>query len=222
MHWYFRRILHEIKTLRAQLKYRSLDYLRAVDQDVDVFCTIDQEHARKAPHHTLSFDDEYFDDHYRTMRPAGSPETTMNRTHYAEDELETLLTRKSHLESRIDHLRQSREEVTAQLDHLGRILHTSSHARQRSATTSPHNRSTASPWHTNSLQRVSKKVTYRSYSTPATPVHHQFMNHRKRGTIALILLISTFVLSFSTNRFTSGRRLSNICSINIGSAFKYK
>ncbi|CAF1063580.1 unnamed protein product [Adineta ricciae] len=202
-----RRILHEIKTLRAQLKYRSLDYLRAADQDVDVFCTIDQEHARKVPHHTLSFDDEYLDDHYHTMRPAGSAETAMNRTHYAEDELETLLARKDHLESRIDHLRQSREEVTAQLDHLGRILHTSSHIRQRSATTSPHNRSTASPWHTNSLQRASKKVTYRSYSTPATPVHHQFMNHLRTDLLlaadSLTSALSTLVQHLNTNGVAS-------------------
>ncbi|UJR20870.1 hypothetical protein I4U23_023979 [Adineta vaga] len=185
-----RRILHEIKTLRAQLKYRSLDYVQTDHHDGSGFSTIEQQYSRTLPHKNS-------DDYYHSMRRAGSVETTKRRNRYFEVELDALLTHKYQLESRIDHLRQSQEELSTQLDNLGRILHSSPHSRQRSTTSSPHNHSCISPSHLNS-----KKVTYRSYSTPSTPIHHQFMNHLRTDLLlaadSLTSALSTLVQHLNT------------------------
>jgi hypothetical protein len=99
------------------------------------------------------------------MRRIGSVESA-NKNSYFEDELRMLLTRKNQLESRIDQLQQSREELTLQLDHLGRVL------QQRSTTSSPYGRLNISPSPMNS-----KNISFRSYSTPTTPIHHRFIKH---------------------------------------------
>lgn len=111
------------------------------------------------------------------MRRAGSTETNP----YLEQELQTLLSRKHQLESRIDHLQQSREELTTQLDSLGRIIRYSPHTQQRSATASPQGRLSVSPSRMvystlgNNLnsRKINQNVSFRSYSTPPTPIHDQ-------------------------------------------------
>jgi len=111
------------------------------------------------------------------MRRAGSTETNP----YIEHELQTLLSRKHQLESRIDHLQQSREELTTQLDTLGKILRSSPHTQQRSATASPHGRLSVSPSrmvynppiNNTNLKKSNQNVSFRSYSTPPTPIHDQ-------------------------------------------------
>ena len=106
------------------------------------------------------------------MRRAGSTETNP----YIEHELQTLISRKYQLESRIDHLQQSREELTTQLDSLGKILRYSPSTQQRSATASPHGRLSVSPsrmvYNTNT-KKSNQNVSFRSYSTPPTPIHDQ-------------------------------------------------
>ncbi|CAF1214457.1 unnamed protein product [Adineta steineri] len=174
-----RRILHEINTLRAQLKFRSLDYLNSNDYDTDNFSTIEQQYSQTLPNRksNIQHDSSSYPSNYdNKLRRAGSVETT-NKNCYIEDELRKLLARKYHLESRIDQLQQSREELTTQLDNLGRILHDSTHLRQRSATSSPYTRSCVSPSRINSQVINSKNISNRSYSTPTTPIHNQFMNY---------------------------------------------
>ena len=136
-------------------------------------------HQRTSPRHELS---SYH--HYQQQQPqstrqrihqirrAGSTETNP----YVEHELQTLLSRKQQLESRIDHLQQSREELTTQLDTLGKMIRYSPHTQQRSATASPHGRLSVSPsrmvYNTNP-RKPNHNVSFRSYSTPPTPVHDQ-------------------------------------------------
>ena len=138
-------------------------------------------HQRSSPRHELSSHQQYQQNQtsrqrLHQMRRAGSTETNP----YLEHELQTLLSRKHQLESRIDHLQQSREELTTQLDTLGRILRYSPHTQQRSATASPHGRLSVSPSRmvyqahggsTTSGRKVNTNVSFRSYSTPPTPLH---------------------------------------------------
>jgi hypothetical protein len=171
-----RRILHEIKILRTQLKYQSLEYINTNDYDTDAFSTIEQQYSRTLPHENSNLRREFSSYPNHQLRRTGSVETT-TKNPYLEDELQTLLARKSQLGSRIHHLQQSREELTTQLDHLGRILRYSPHLQQRSAASSPHTRSTVSPSRMNSHTFNSKKSSHRSYSTPSTPVHNRLMNN---------------------------------------------
>lgn len=137
-------------------------------------------HQRSSPRHELSSYHQYQQTptirnrHYQ-MRRAGSTETNP----YIEQELHTLLTRKHQLESRIDHLQQSKEELTTQLDTLGKLFRHSPHTQQRSATVSPHGRLSVSPSRMNyqthgsgtNSRKVNANVSFRSYSTPPTPIH---------------------------------------------------
>ncbi|CAF3495122.1 unnamed protein product [Rotaria sp. Silwood1] len=137
-------------------------------------------HQRTSPHHDLSSYQQYQQSQstrsrIHSMRRAGSTETNP----YLEQELQTLLSRKHQLESRIDHLQQSREELTTQLDTLGKILRYSPNTQQRSTTMSPHGRLSVSPsrmvYHTHgntsNTRKINSNVTFRSYSTPPTPLH---------------------------------------------------
>ena len=142
-------------------------------------------HQRSSPRHDSASSSSYH--HYQQsqstrqrihqMRRAGSTETNP----YFEHELHTLLSRKHQLESRIDHLQQSREELTTQLDTLGKILRYSPQTQQRSTTASPQGRLSVSPsrmvYHTHGNNSIPRKITpnvsFRSYSTPPTPVHDQ-------------------------------------------------
>jgi len=138
-------------------------------------------HQRSSSRHDLSSYPQYqINQTPRTrphqMRRAGSTETNP----YLEQELQTLISRKHHLESRIDHLQQSKEELTTQLDTLGKILRYSPQTHQRSATASPHGRLSVSPsrmvyqtGHTNTTnsRKINQNMSFRSYSTPPTPVH---------------------------------------------------
>ena len=126
----FRRIQHEINTLRGQLKHQSLEHIASNDDRyrIPIHANLRQDVARYP------------------MRRAGSMETT-NRNPYFEDELQGLLKRKNQMEIRIRRLQQSREELTSQLDHLERSF-------------SSYN-----------------MASFRSYSTPATPVHHRLTSH---------------------------------------------
>jgi hypothetical protein len=144
-------------------------------------------HQRSSPRHELSPYHHYQQQQQQQsqstrnrihqMRRAGSTETNP----YLEHELQTLLSRKHQLESRIDHLQQSREELTTQLDSLGKILHYSPHTQQRSSTTSPHGRLSISPsrmvyqthGNTSNQRKMTQNVSFRSYSTPPTPVLDQ-------------------------------------------------
>lgn len=136
-------------------------------------------HQRSSPRHELS---TYHPPQTPTsrnrsyqMRRAGSTEANP----YLEHELQSLLTRKHQLESRIGHLQQSREELTTQLDTLGKIFRYSPHTQQRSNTASPHGRMSVSPSrmvyqaHTPiaNTKKVQSNASFRSYSTPPTPVH---------------------------------------------------
>jgi hypothetical protein len=91
---------------------------------------------------------------FHPIRRTGSVETT-NKNSYFEHELQALLNRKTQLEYRIRQLQQSREELTSQLDYLERSF-------------SPYDRSNISH---------SKNIPFRSYSTPATPVHHRMTDY---------------------------------------------
>lgn len=137
-------------------------------------------HQRSSPRHEPSSYQQYQQNQtsrqrLHQMRRAGSTETNP----YLEHELQTLLSRKNQLESRIDHLQQSREELTTQLDTLGRILRYSPHTQQRSATASPHGRLSVSPsrmvyqahGNTPSGRKSNANASFRSYSTPPTPMH---------------------------------------------------
>jgi chromosome segregation ATPase len=93
---------------------------------------------------------------FHPIRRTGSVETT-NKNSYFEHELQALLNRKTQLEYRIRQLQQSREELTSQLDYLERSF-------------SPYDRSNISH---------SKNIPFRSYSTPATPVHHRMTDYCK-------------------------------------------
>ncbi|CAF0749532.1 unnamed protein product [Rotaria sordida] len=137
-------------------------------------------HQRTSPHHELSSYHQYQQSQstrsrIHQMRRAGSTETNP----YLEQELQTLLSRKHQLESRIDHLQQSREELTTQLDTLGKILRYSPNIQQRSTTMSPHGRLSVSPsrmvYHTHgntsNTRKINPNVSFRSYSTPPTPLH---------------------------------------------------
>ncbi|CAF0904586.1 unnamed protein product [Adineta steineri] len=140
-------------------------------------------HQRSSPRHESSSYHHYQQsqparNRIHQMRRAGSTETNP----YLEHELQTLLSRKLQLESRIDHLQLSREELTTQLDTLGKILRYSPHSQQRSTTTSPHGRLSVSPsrmvYHThantsNNTRKSNTNVSFRSYSTPPTPLHDQ-------------------------------------------------
>jgi hypothetical protein len=142
-------------------------------------------HQRSSPRHELPSYHHYQQQQPQTtrnrihqMRRAGSTETNP----YLEHELQTLLSRKHQLESRIDHLQQSREELTTQLDTLGKILRYSPHTQQRSSTVSPHGRLSVSPtrmvYHnthgnTTTPRKMNQNVSFRSYSTPPTPIHDQ-------------------------------------------------
>lgn len=143
-------------------------------------------HQRSSPRHDFSSYQHYQQQPLQTpstrhrhhqMRRAGSTETNP----YVEQELQTLLSRKHQLESRIDHLQQSREELTTQLGSLGKIIRYSPHTQQRSATASPHGRLSVSPsrmvysTHGNNLnaRKINQNVSFRSYSTPPTPIHDQ-------------------------------------------------
>ncbi|CAF4100442.1 unnamed protein product [Rotaria magnacalcarata] len=136
-------------------------------------------HQRTSPPHDSSSYQHYQQtqstrSRIHQMRRAGSTETNP----YLEHELQTLLSRKHQLESRIDHLQQSREELTTQLDTLGKILRYSPHT-QRSTTASPHGRLSVSPsrmvYHTSgntsNARKMNSNVSFRSYSTPPTPLH---------------------------------------------------
>jgi hypothetical protein len=94
------------------------------------------------------------------IRRAGSAETT-NKNSYFKHELQELLNRKNQLEFRIRQLQQSREELTSQLDNLEQCF-------------SPYGRLDISP-----LRMNSKNISFRSYSTPTTPVHNRMANHCK-------------------------------------------
>jgi hypothetical protein len=144
-------------------------------------------HQRSSPRHELS---SY---HHYQQQQQQQPQSTRHRIHqirragstetnpYFEHELQTLLSRKHQLESRIDHLQQSREELTTQLDTLGKIIRYSPHTQQRSATASPHGRLSVSPsrmvynTHGNNSnpRKINHNVSFRSYSTPPTPIHDQ-------------------------------------------------
>lgn len=139
-------------------------------------------HQRSSPRHELSSYHHYQQSQparsrIHQMRRAGSTETNP----YLEHELQNLLSRKLQLESRIDHLQQSREELSTQLDTLGRILRSSPQSHQRSATASPHGRLSVSPsrmvYHAHgnnsSTRKSNTNVSFRSYSTPPTPMHEQ-------------------------------------------------
>lgn len=138
-------------------------------------------HQRTSPIHEPSLPYHQYQQSQSTrqrinqMRRAGSTETNP----YIEHELQTLLSRKHQLESRIDHLQQSREELTTQLDSLGKILRSSPQTQQRSTTASPHGRFSVSPsrmvyqtyGNTSNIRKVSPNISFRSYSTPPTPLH---------------------------------------------------
>jgi hypothetical protein len=140
-------------------------------------------HQRSSPRHESSSYHQYQQsqtsrNRIHQMRRAGSTEANP----YFEHELQTLLSRKHQLESRIDHLQQSKEELTTQLDTLGKILRYSPHTQQRSATASPHGRLSVSPsrmvYHTqgnigSNSRKTNSNVSFRSYSTPPTPIHDQ-------------------------------------------------
>jgi hypothetical protein len=148
-------------------------------------------HQRTSPYHELSSYHHYQQQQQQQqqsqstrnrihqMRRAGSTETNP----YFEHELQTLLSRKQQLESRIDHLQQSREELTTQLDTLGKIIRYSPHTQQRSTTVSPHGRLSVSPsrmvYHTqgntSNTRKINQNVSFRSYSTPPTPIHDQLI-----------------------------------------------
>jgi hypothetical protein len=148
-------------------------------------------HQRSSPRHDSSSSSYHHYQQSQTtrnrihqMRRAGSTETNP----YLEHELQTLLSRKHQLESRIDHLQLSREELTTQLDTLGKILRYSPHTTQRSITSSPHGgRLSVSPsrmvYHTHGNNSNTRKsnanVSFRSYSTPPTPVHDQLTPNGK-------------------------------------------
>lgn len=131
------------------------------------------------------------------MRRAGSTETNP----YLEHELQTLLSRKHQLESRIDHLQLSREELTTQLDTLGKILRYSPNTQQRSSTASPHGRLSVSPsrmvYHTQGNathpRKLTQNVSFRSYSTPPTPIHDQLT---PTGSNLFIYLFTYLFFSF--------------------------
>ena len=161
-------------------------------------------HQRSSSRHDLSSYPQYqINQTPRTrphqMRRAGSTETNP----YLEQELQTLISRKHHLESRIDHLQQSKEELTTQLDTLGKILRYSPQTHQRSATASPHGRLSVSPsrmvyqtGHTNTTnsRKINQNMSFRSYSTPPTPVHDPLTPTGKfhLGNRSMILFFSSF------------------------------
>ena len=153
-------------------------------------------HQRSSPRHEFSSYQHYQQQQQQQQQQPQTPQqlqSTRHRTHqmrragstdtnpYLEQELHTLLSRKHQLESRIDHLQQSREELTTQLDSLGKIIRYSPHTQQRSATASPHGRLSVSPSRMvystlgNNLnsRKSSQNVSFRSYSTPPTPIHDQ-------------------------------------------------
>jgi hypothetical protein len=134
-------------------------------------------HQHSSPRHEVSPYHQYQQqsrNRIHQMRRAGSTETNP----YLEHELQTLLSRKHQLESRIDHLQQSREELTTQLDTLGKILRYSPHTQQRS---SPHGRLSVSPsrmvtqGNITNPRKLNHNVSFRSYSTPPTPLHDQLI-----------------------------------------------
>ncbi|CAF1419185.1 unnamed protein product [Rotaria sp. Silwood1] len=172
-----RRIIHEINTLRSKLKQRSLSHMDSNDyhaySDTDVSSTIEKRYTQTLPNQYSSVQ-RSLDPMYQ-MRRAGSVETTNNNS-YFEDELQTLLIRKHRLESRIHQLQQSREELTSQLDNLGRTLHYSHDFQPRSTIFNLHDRLNISPSHRNSHVLASKKMSFRSYSTPSTPIHNRLTN----------------------------------------------
>lgn len=96
----FRRIQHDINTLRAQIKHQSLEQ---ISDNIDRY-------------RSWNIRDELS---FYPMRRAGSMGTN-NRNPYFEDELQTLIDRKNQLDIRIRRLQQSREELTSQLDYLER------------------------------------------------------------------------------------------------------
>ena len=158
-------------------------------------------HQRSSPRHELSTYQQQQIQTSRsrpyTMRRAGSTETNP----YLEHELQTLLSRKHQLESRIDHLQQSKEELTTQLDTLGKILRYSPHAQQRSTTASPHGRLSVSPSRmvyqahgsTSSMRKINPNVSFRSYSTPPTPVHEPLTPTGKIKILQFHLLIDIHI-----------------------------
>jgi hypothetical protein len=176
---FFRRILHEIKILRAQLKHQSLDHIARNSyhtySDRDVFSPIERRYLQTSPnqHSNLRYElSSYPFNHFHQMRRTGSVETT-KKNPYFEHELRTLITLKHQLESRIYQLQLSREQLTSQLDNLEQGLRYSPHLQQRSTTSSPYGRSSISP----SRMNYSKNTSIRSYSTPTTPVHNRSTNH---------------------------------------------
>ena len=149
-----RRIQHEINLLRTQLKHQSLEHIASNgDQEYQnrdrCYSPVDR---RRSSNYRTEFPSNPVND-FHPMRRAGSVGTT-DRNPYLEDELQGLLIRKRQLESRIGQLQRSREELTSQLDNLERGY-------------SPYGRSDVSP-----TRMDSKNVSFRSYSTPTTPIHH--------------------------------------------------
>ena len=136
-------------------------------------------HQHSSPHHELSSYQQSQSKRSRIhqMRRAGSTEANP----YLEHELQTLLSRKHQLESRIDHLQQNREELTTQLDTLGKILRYSPYTQQRAPTISPHGRLSVSPTrmvnqtsgNISNGKHMNPNLSFRSYSTPPTPIHNQ-------------------------------------------------
>jgi hypothetical protein len=150
----FRRIHHEINTLRRQLKHRSVDHIDYhAYSDTEVFSTIEQHYAQTLPTR------HGFSSYPLHQRRAGSVEAT-NKILYFENALETLLTRKQQLELK-------REELISDLNNRGRNVHYSPQSQQRSNTSSPYNHSRIKSHPLNF-----KNPPSRHHSTPTTPIHN--------------------------------------------------
>ncbi|CAF2999344.1 unnamed protein product [Rotaria sp. Silwood2] len=173
-----RRIIHEINILRSKLKQRSLSHMDTNDyhaySDTDLSSTIEKHYTQTPSNQYSSLQRSLHPIHQ--MRRAGSVETTNNNT-YFEHELQTLLTHKHQLDSRIRQLQQSREELTSQLDSLGRISCYSHDFQPRSTMFSSHDRLNISPSRMNFHVLTAKKSSFRSYSTPSTPIHNRLTNN---------------------------------------------
>lgn len=178
-----RRIVHEINTLRAKLKYRSLIQMSANDcrtlDDADVPSDIEQRYTQTLPNLHINGHREFSSkssNHIHQMGRMDSLETVDNSPH-VEHELRLLITRKHELESRIQELQKSREELAYQLDNLGQNSNYFPDFEKRSTIYSSRDRLNTSPLRVKVHPLTPKTTKSRSQSTPATPNHYRLINH---------------------------------------------
>ena len=141
--------------------------------DTDVPFTKQHRCSQTLPKQYSNLQKKFRSNHTHEMKCADSVETADLNT-YFEHELQLLLIRKDQLESRIHQLQQSREELTSQLDNLSHIPRYSPYLQQPF---SLHDPLSLSSLHMNSYRLKSKITSFRSYSTPSTPIHHQLKDH---------------------------------------------